>query len=85
MARFSVGLLFILACATYSLVVDAALSLDDKWQELETKLDAKVIHFEEKVTHLETQIEQIVSFHFILSSSYPLLVIFYCIIQIHFH
>jgi hypothetical protein len=81
MVSFSVGLLFVLA--TNSLVT--ALSLEDKWQELETKLDAKVIHFEEKVTHLETQIEQIVSFHFILSSSYPLLVIFYCIIQIHFH
>jgi hypothetical protein len=58
MERFLVGFLFVLA--TNSLV--AALSLEDKWQELETKLNAKVIHFEEKVTHLETQIEQIVSF-----------------------
>jgi hypothetical protein len=67
MVSFSVGLLFVLA--TNSLVNVAALSLEDKWQELETKLDAKVIHFEEKVTQLETQIEQIVSFHLILSSS----------------
>lgn len=58
MERFVVGFLFVLA--TNSLV--AALSLEDKWQELETKLNVKVIHFEEKVTHLETQIKQIVSF-----------------------
>jgi hypothetical protein len=70
MARFSVGLLFILACATYSLVVDAALSLDDKWQELETKLDTKVFQLEEKVAQLETQLEHNVSFPFRLPSSF---------------
>ena len=65
MSRFAVGLLFVLA--TNSLV--AALSLEDKWQELETKLNAKVIHFEEKVTQLKTQLEQNVSSHLILSSA----------------
>ena len=65
MSRFAVGLLFVLA--TNSLT--AALSLEDKWQELETKLNAKVIHFEEKVTQLKTQLEQNVSSHLILSSA----------------
>ena len=66
MVSFSVGLLFVLA--TNSLVT--ALSLEDKWQELETKLDTKVFQLEEKVAQLETQLEHNVSFPFRLPSSF---------------
>ena len=74
MARFSVDLLFILMfCATYS----STLSLEEKLQELEIKLGAKVnnveaknIQLEEKVARLETQLELNVNhspfFHYLL-------------------
>ena len=71
MARFSIGfLLFSLAyCVTYSSAAIATLSLEDKWQEIEMKMEAKIneliegknVQLEEKVTQLEAQLELNVS------------------------
>ncbi len=41
-ARFQVGWLFILTCGSYSSVFVATLSLEDIFQELESKLDNKI-------------------------------------------
>jgi hypothetical protein len=76
MARFSVRvvMLFILGCGAINLSDTAALSLEDKLKELESRLETKFIlleaknaQHEEKVTQLETQLEQNVSlpFHFL--------------------
>ena len=66
-----VVLLFILGCGTISLTDTAALSLEDKLKELESRLETKFIlleaknaQLEEKVTQLETQLELNVSLSF---------------------
>jgi hypothetical protein len=61
MTRFPIHVILLLILGCGAIRSSAALSLDDKVKELESRLETKIIQLEEKVTQLETQLEQNVS------------------------
>ena len=76
MARLTafLSLMLILSCGTIFSSAHAAFSLEDKLQELEVRLEAKIevknAQLEEKVTQLEAQLELNVSLLFSLIQSF---------------
>lgn len=65
MTRFLIHVIFLFILGCGAIRSSAALSLDDKVKELESRLENKIIQLEEKVTQLETQLEQNVSFYLV--------------------
>jgi hypothetical protein len=76
MARLTAffGLTLLLSCGAIFSSALSTFSLEDKLQELELRLDAKIeaknAQLEEKVTQLETQLEINVSLRFSLIQSF---------------
>ena len=70
MTRFPIHVILLLILGCGAIRSSAGLSLDDKVKESESRLETKIIQLEEKVTHLENQLEQNVSFYLVSKEFY---------------